>query len=106
MFTEIYEDNAGFIHAIIRHGDNIINVITGLEQDDIPYNEFINAARWGFEDADEYDPDEYGGKSMEDVANEITSCFDPVAEITSDHIELHLSRMGLAAKRLFCIDVD
>lgn len=106
MKTEIFETNAGGLIAIVRDEGKVTNIVTGLEAENVIYHDFINAARWGFEDADTYDPDDFSGLDIDAAAAEIENSTELVAEITPDRIELDVRSMGIAAKKLFCIDVD
>lgn len=104
--TKIYEDNAGGIHAVVLEDGKVINVLTGLEFEYTRENkltglDLIHAAQSGFEYADDYDPDDYEGRSMEDVAEEIADTSDPIAYITLHKAELCYENMGSEGLYLF-----
>lgn len=99
--VKIYEDNAGGIHAVVRTDGQITNFFTGLEFEYTEENhltgaDLIEAAKGGFEFADNYDPDEFGGKSLEDVVSEVEAedTNTLIAEVAQDKATLYYDRMG------------
>ena len=104
MQVKVYEDNGGGIHAIVIKDAQITNIISGFESCSMSKADFISAAQVGFEYADDYDPDNYSGQKMEDVADEIASYDDLIAEITEDNVELYPEKMGCAGMGLFEIE--
>ena len=104
MQVKVYEDNGGGIHAIVIKDAQITNIISGFEAGSMSKADFISAAQVGFEYADDYDPDNYSGLTMEDFADEMASCDDLIAEITEDSVELYPEKMGCAGMGLFEIE--
>lgn len=100
MFTaKVYENNAGCIYAVVRKNEDLTNIVSGLEADDGV--SVIKAAQEGFPYADDYDPDNYSGASMNEVAAELDSTAAWIATITSNSVELYEKDMGCAGKKLF-----
>ena len=99
--VNVYEDNGGMIHAVVMDGGKAINIISGFEDGSLSTAEFIDAARYGFAEADEYE----GERSLEAAANEIDDLDDLIAEITEDNVELHLNKMGIAGAKLFSVEL-
>ena len=104
MKVSVYEDNGGMIHAVVMDGGEIKNIISGFEDETMSLDEFIAAAKTGFEWADEYDPENYSGLTMEQVAQEIIDLDDLIAEITPDGAEMYPEKMGTAGMILFGIE--
>ena len=104
MQVKVFEDNGGGIHAIVIENAQITNIISGFESCSMSKADFIEAARIGFDYADDYDPDNYSGLTMSDVADEIASYDDLIAEITEDSVELYPEKMGCAGMGLFEIE--
>lgn len=112
--VKIYEDNGGGIHAVVRTDGTVINCLTGLEyeytrENNLTGADLIDAAKGGFEYADDYDPDDFDGTSLEDmvasVENEPSTSL--IAEITADSVDLDYSRMGAEGHYLFgCGEVE
>ena len=99
--VNVYEDNGGMIHAVVMDGEKIINIISGFEDCGLGTADFVDAARDGFLDADEYE----GEISLEEAAKEIDELDDLIAEITEGDVELHLNKMGYAGAKLFSVDL-
>ena len=99
--VNVYEDNGGRVHAVVMDGEKAINIISGFEDGSMSTAEFIDAARYGFSEADEYE----GKISLEDAAKEINKFDDLIAEITEDDVELRLNKMGYAGAKLFSVDL-
>ena len=57
MQVKVFEDNGGGIHAIVIKDAQITNIISGFEDGSMSKADFIEAARIGFDYADDYDPD-------------------------------------------------
>ena len=104
MHVKVFEDNGGGIHAIVIKNAQITNIISGFEDGSMSKADFIAAAQIGFDYADDYDPDNYSGLTMEDVAAEIESSDDLIAEVTEDGVELYPEKMGCAGMGLFGIE--
>lgn len=104
MQVKVYEDNGGGIHAIVIKDAQITNIISGFEDGSMSKADFIEAARIGFDYADDFEPDNYSGQKMEDVADEMASYDDLIAEITEDSVELYPEKMGCAGMGLFEIE--
>ena len=101
MQVKVFEDNGGGIHAIVIKDAQITNIISGFEDGSMSKADFIAAAQIGFDYADDYDPDNYSGLTIEDVAAEMESSDDLIAEITEDSVELYPEKMGCAGMGLF-----
>ena len=101
MQVKVFEDNGGGIHAIVIKDAQITNIISGFEDGSMSKADFIEAARIGFDYADDFDPDNYSGLTMEDVADEMASYDDLIAEITEDNVDLYPEKMGCAGMGLF-----
>ena len=104
MKVNVLEDNGGMIHAVVMDGDEIKNILSGFEDQTMNRDEFIDAAQAGFEWADEYEPENYSGLTMEQAAQEIIGQDDLIAEITADSVELYPEKMGCAGMGLFEIE--
>lgn len=104
MQVKVYEDNGGGIHAIVIKDAQITNIISGFEDGSMSKADFIEAAQIGFSDAYEFDPDNYSGLTMDDVAAEIESYDDLIAEITEGSVTLYPEKMGCAGIGLFEIE--
>ena len=104
--VNVYEDNGGGIHAIVLNNENPTNIISGFEDGTMSTAEFVNEARYGFTDADEYDAASYSELSLEDAATEIMEQDDLIAEITTDRLELDFKKMGIAGTILFSINLQ
>ena len=101
MQVKVFEDNGGGIHAIVIENAQITNIISGFEDGSMRKSYFIESAQTGFAYADDFDPDNYSGLTMEDVADEMASYDDLIAEITEDNVELYPEKMGSAGMGLF-----
>ena len=99
--VNVYEDNGGMIHAVVMEDEKAINIISGFEDGGMSTAEFIDAARYGFSEADEYE----GEISLDAAANEIDGRDDLIAEIAEDDVELHLNKMGFAGAKLFSVEL-
>lgn len=106
MKVNVYEDNGGMIHAVVMDGNEIKNIISGFEDETMSRDEFVDAAKTGFEWADDYEPENYSGLTMEKVAQEIIGQDNLIAEITADSVELYQEKMGLAGMILFGIEQE
>ena len=104
MKVSVYEDNGGMIHAVVMDGNEIKNIISGFEDETMSRDEFVDAAKTGFEWADDYEPENYSGLTMEQVAQEISGLDDLIAEITPDGVDLYPEKMGTAGMILFGIE--
>lgn len=109
MKTRFYEDNGGGIHAIVTDDhDNVTNVLTGFHMDAAAWDlsDLIASAKQGFPYADEYNPDEFSGLSMDEAAREIADMDDLIAEISADAEAIYPTNMGCAGKTLFNVVMD
>ena len=104
MQVKVFEDNGGGIHAIVIKNAQITNIISGFEDGSMSKADFIAAAQTGFDYADDYDPDNCSGLTMEDVAAEMESSDDLIADISEDSVELYHEKMGFAGMGLFEIE--
>lgn len=101
MKVKVYEDDGGQLHAVISESGTVVNIISGFEDGTISSSDFIEAAQNGFFYADEYDPHNYNGANIEDVAAELDESSDLISEITPNFVELYTDKMGAAGRILF-----
>lgn len=104
--VKVYEDNGGGLHAVVMDSEKVANIISGFEDGTMSTADFIEAARYGFEGADEYDAANYSGTGMDNVAAEMDANDDLIAEITFEIVVLHILEMGLAGEHLFGLCPD
>ena len=97
----VFEDEGG-IQVIVEKAGRIVNIISGFEDGSMSTADFIEAAQAGFIDADDYDPDNFSGLSIEEAAPGIESA-DLIADITGDSVTLYEENMGEAGRDLFAI---
>jgi hypothetical protein len=70
--TKFYEDNGGGIQAVTRdESGKVVNVLGGFEDGSITGLEVLAAARENWPDADPFESYQWGGKTMEEVAEEL-----------------------------------
>lgn len=103
FLNEIYEDNAGNIFVIVEDGENRILNLIQLPAD-ITEDELRAACKEGWPDADPYDPAEYGGKSVSEMAIEIANERETnfIAEIAGYSMPIIFPDvMGMAGQKLF-----
>lgn len=101
MEVRVFEDNGGMIHAVVFEEGKPTNIISGFEDLSITKDEFIEAAKSGFEYSDPYDPAFYSGKDIEFVSAELEELDDLIAEITKDSVDVYPESMGIAGGILF-----
>lgn len=104
--VKFYEDNAGYISAVVYGDDGKINnVVSGCEQwtDDTPDN-VIAAAKEDLPCCRDYDPDDYCGLTADDLASELEDGAELIAEITPESVELYPDDMGIAGRLLFGVE--
>lgn len=96
--SEFFEDNAGHVFAVVLNefGD-VLNVVRAITPDDLKRN-----CEYGWPDADEYDPDDFNGKTPSDIYSEFKNDLNLIAELdgTSKPILFPLE-MGIAGHKLF-----
>lgn len=99
--SEFYEDNAGYVFAVVINGfGDVLNVVRMPETiapDDLKRN-----CKYGWPDADKYDPDDFGGKTASEVYDEFKAGVNLIAELdgTSRPILFPLE-MGIAGHKFF-----
>ena len=64
MKIYVYETDDDAINAVVMDGDEVINVVSGFENENMSRSEFVAAARSGFEGAATYDPCNFSGMDM------------------------------------------
>ncbi len=70
--TKFYETNGGTIQAVTRDGSGrVVAVVGDLEQLRGEGESILKAAREGWPYADDFDPEQWGGLSMDEAAEEI-----------------------------------
>lgn len=76
--TKFYEDNGGGIQAVTFDENNkVVNVLGGFEANPGTGLSVLEAARENWPDADPFDPYQWGGKTMEEVAEELEESANP-----------------------------
>lgn len=101
MKVYVYENNDDSIRAVVMDGDEVRNVISGFEDEDMSRDEFIAAAQSGFEGAVSYDASSFSGMDMRQAAKHMEESDHLIAEITPDSVAMHPEKMGLAGHILF-----
>ena len=101
MKIYVYETDDDAINAVVMDGDEVINVVSGFENENMSRSEFVAAARSGFEGAATYDPSNFSGMDMRQAAEQMEKTERLIAEITQDGVEMHPEKMGLAGHVLF-----
>ena len=109
MQTNFYENNGGMIYAIVFDGGKIVNIIPGLEDQQLSSQEVIELAGKGFPFADEFEPDQWNGYTMQQILEEAENgesdgTVELIAEITADKVSLYPEKMGCSAKELFEVE--
>lgn len=103
FLNEFYEDNAGNIFVIVEDGEGrVLNLIH--VPDDITEDELKDVCKAGWPDADPYDPAEYNGKLLEEMALEIANekATNYIAEIAGYSMPIIFPDvMGMAGQKLF-----
>lgn len=103
--VNVYENNGGMILAVVLDGEKAINIIGGFEDGALSTAEFVEAAQGGFEYADEYEPENFGGFSIKEAAESIESGSDLIAEVTANDYQVHTNKIGIAGSKLFSITI-
>ena len=98
---EIYECNNGDIFAFVLdkegHPVNCVKI-----EDTTPPDEFLEAAKEGFPDADPYDPDDFCGKTLPELLEEFEETVDHIAELAGYCKPILFPElMGCAGRNLF-----
>lgn len=101
MKIYVYETNDDTIHAVVMDGDEVRNIVSGFEDEDMSRSEFVAAARSGFEGAAAYDAGNFSGMDMRQAAKRMEETDRLIAEITQDSMTMHPEKMGLAGHILF-----
>ena len=101
MKIYVYETNDDTINAVVMDGDEVKNIVSGIEDEDMSRSEFVAAARSGFEGAGAYDPSRFSGMDMSQAAKRMEETDRLIAEITQDSLAMHPEKMGLAGHILF-----
>lgn len=99
--VSVYEDNAGGIACIVMEDGKLSNVVLDCEFWEDSPQEVKAALVDGLPYCRDYDPDNYGGTSMEDIAAEIAGANTLIAEATADGVEVYPEAMGCAGRRIF-----
>lgn len=117
--TKFYEDNGGGIQAVTRdESGKVVNVLGGFEDGYITGLEVLAAARENWPGADPFESYQWGGKTMEEVAEELEEMEyhpengDLIAETKAtpdrytdaqyiERVEFNWRRMGAAGHELF-----
>ena len=97
--VNVYEDNAGGINCIVRDGDKIVNVVPNCEMWEDSPEEIKSALMSGLPYCRDYDPDDYCGAIMEDVALEIEAG-ELIAVATAEDLETYPDCMGIAGRKM------
>lgn len=117
--TKFYEDNGGGIQAVTRdENGKVVNVLGGFEDGSITGSEVLAAARENWPGADPFESYQCGGKTIEEVAEELEKMEyhpemgDLIAETKAtpdrytdaqyiERVEFNWSHMGAAGHELF-----
>lgn len=117
--TKFYESNGGTIQAVTRdESGKVVNVFSGFEANPGTGLSVLAAARENWPYADPFEPCQWGGKTMEEVAEELEEMEyrpelgDLIAETKAtpdrctdaqcaEYVEFNWSRMGYAGLDLF-----
>ena len=100
MKIYVYETDDDAINAVVMDGDEVINVVSGFEDEDMSRSEFVAAARSRFEGAG-YDSGNFSGTDIRQAAEQMGKTDRLIAEITQDTMAMHPENMGLAGHILF-----
>ena len=110
MYREVnfFEDNGGGLSAVVKENDKVVKVLTGFEYGNFNTGDFIDDAANGFPNADEFDPNDWNGLTLEKAAEEVSNhCIgiDLIATVgrncRSKSVTLYPDDMGYAGRRLF-----
>lgn len=117
--TKFYESNGGIIDAVTRdESGKVVNVFSGFQDGSITGLEVLAAARENWPGADPFESCQWGGKTMEEVAEELEKMEyhpemgDLIAETKAapdcytnaqyiECVEFNWRRMGAAGHELF-----
>lgn len=99
--VRVYESKAGAISAVVYKNGKPINLIAGIENEFQNEFDFIQAARTGFQFAENYDPSDHGGILLDEVVDEIDYLEEEIAMISSNECVLYKDYMGEAGLKLF-----
>lgn len=109
--AEFYENNAGYIYAVITNEDGELLNICEIPDGTSLY-ELNQALKEGYAYADPYDPDDYNGVSVEDFRDELENSdgVEHIATMQGNELAANCTTvvypdvMGCAGKELFQIE--
>ena len=87
MYETIGGSVAGLVYVYQSADDTktLVNAVKGLDaQQPIPHNAFTQAAREGFPFAPAFDPQEWGGRNLAQVENELVLLDHHIADVWPD----------------------
>lgn len=103
FLSEFYECNNGDIFAFVLDGwGTLINCVK--VPDTTPLDVLQAAAKYGFPDADEYDPDDFCGKNLPELYEEFDTSNDVNLIAEMDGVSQAIvfpEKMGVAGHKLF-----
>lgn len=75
MYREVnfFENNGGGLSAVVKENDKVVKVLTGFEYGNFNTGDFIDDAANGFPNADEFDPNDWNGLTLEKAAEEVSN---------------------------------
>lgn len=107
--VNFYENNGGGICAVVEEDGKAVKVLAGFEYGSFNTAELVDDAADGFPNADEYNPDEWNGLTLEEAAEEVAEGGpgnEWIATISGTSycekaVTLYPDSMGYAGKKLF-----
>lgn len=85
MYETIGGSVAGLVYQTGADAPVLVNAVKGLDaQQPIPHDAFVQAAREGFPLAPEFDPQQWGGRNLAQVENELVLLDHHIADVRPD----------------------
>lgn len=100
-YVKFYESSDGHVFAIVYKGKEPINLVSEIESGSLIGADLVYAAKTGFQFADTYDPNDWGGVSLKDTVDEIEYRHEEIAEVFYDYVVLYNEYMGKVGKLIF-----
>lgn len=83
--VSMYETIGGSVAGLVYEDTKLVNAVKGLDaQQPIPHNAFTQAAREGFPFAPTFDPQDWGGRNLAQVENELVLLDHHIADVWPD----------------------
>lgn len=75
MYREVnfFENNGGGLSAVVKENDKFVKVLTGFEYGNFNTAEFFDDAADGFPNADPFEPNDWGGLTLEEAAESVSN---------------------------------